>query len=59
MKFKLKRQIDKLGRVVIPIDLREQFGLKSGGDVYFTVCGNGILITSDEVTDSDDGEKKL
>ena len=58
MEFKLKRQIDKLGRVVIPIDLREQFGLKMGGDVYFTLCGNGILITSDEVAHSDKEEGK-
>lgn len=58
MEFKIKRQIDKLGRVVIPIDLREQFGLEPGGNVYFTVCGSGILIVSGEVAYSDDENRK-
>ena len=44
MKIKICRKIDKLGRLVIPIDLRKQYGFKPGDKVWFTVYDNGILV---------------
>ena len=50
MEIKISRQIDELGRLVIPKDLREQYGLKSGDKVWFTAYDNGILIHSEDMT---------
>ena len=50
MEIKISRQIDELGRLVIPKDLREQYGLKSGDKVWFTAYDNGILIHSENMT---------
>ena len=49
MGIKICRQIDELGRLVIPKDLREQYGLKPGDKVWFTAYDNGILIHSDDI----------
>ena len=48
MGIKICRQIDELGRLVIPKDLREQYGLKPGDKVWFTAYDNGILIHSED-----------
>lgn len=40
------RQIDKLGRLVIPSDLRKAYGFKPGENVYFSMEENGILLHS-------------
>ena len=50
MEIKISRQIDELGRMVIPKDLREQYGLKPGDKVWFTAYDNGILIHSEDYT---------
>lgn len=50
MEMKISRQIDELGRLVIPKDLREQYGLKPGDKVWFTAYDNGILIHSEDYT---------
>lgn len=50
MEIKISRQIDELGRLVIPKDLREQYGLKPGDKVWFTAYDNGILIHSEDYT---------
>ena len=47
MKIQICRQIDKLGRLVIPKDLREQYGLKPGDRVWFSAHDDGILIHSE------------
>ena len=49
MKVKISRQIDVLGRLVIPIDLRKMYGFKPGDRVWFTTYDNGILIHSEEM----------
>ena len=41
MKIKICRQIDELGRLVIPVDLRKQYGLKAGDKVCFIACEEG------------------
>ncbi len=48
MEIKICRQIDELGRLVIPADLRKQYGLSSGSKVWFTAYDNGILIHSED-----------
>ena len=48
MKIKIIRQIDKLGRIVIPKDVRKTLGLTSGNDICITVDNNSIIITKDE-----------
>ena len=42
--MKICRQIDKLGRLVIPIDLRKQYGFEPGEKVYFDIQDDGILM---------------
>ena len=41
---KPKRCIDKMGRVVIPNDIRKATGLQIGDEVTFEISGTGILI---------------
>ena len=54
MGIKICRQIDELGRLVIPKDLREQYGLKPGDKVWFTAYDNGILIHSEDMMYNDE-----
>ena len=56
MKLKIIRQIDELGRVVIPKDLREQYGLKPGKKIYFEACNDGILLHREGNTRGNDNE---
>ena len=44
MGIKIMRQIDELGRIVIPKDLRDQYGIKPGDKLYFDAYDDGILI---------------
>ena len=46
MKPEVSRQIDELGRVVLPKEIRKLYGFKPGDTVYFTTQDNGILIHS-------------
>ena len=54
MEIKICRQIDELGRLVIPKDLRAQYGLKPGDKVWFTAYDNGILIHSENMRYNDE-----
>lgn len=38
------RQLDTLGRIVIPKELREQFGLKQGTPIEIFVGGSDIVL---------------
>ena len=58
MVIKICRQIDELGRLVIPVDLRKQYGFKPGDKVYFTAYDNGILIHSENYIYNNDAEMK-
>ena len=42
------RKIDRLGRIVIPLALREKYGLTEGTDVEFLDGGDGITIRAGE-----------
>ena len=59
MNIKICRQLDKLGRLVIPADLRKQYGLIPGGKVWFSAYDEGILIHSEDcIYNNDDNKKK-
>jgi len=38
------RKIDSTGRVVMPVDFREQLGWKLGDEVEINILGNEILV---------------
>ena len=59
MVIKICRQIDELGRLIIPADLRKRYGFKPGDKVWFTSCENGILIHSEDgiYYDDDNGDE--
>ncbi len=54
MENEICTQIDALGRIVIPADLCEQYGLKPGDTVYFSAYDDGILIHSEDYTYNND-----
>ena len=56
MGIKICRQIDNLGRLVIPVDLRKQFGLQAGDKVWFSAQDSGILIQTVEKAEVCDDE---
>lgn len=59
MKIKICRQIDKLGRLVIPADLRREYGLKPSAKVCFSAYDDGILIHSEDcIYNNDDSNEK-
>jgi len=58
MKIKIIRQLDELGRLVIPADLRRHYRLKPGDKVCFTACDDGILIQSEEQICNNDNNKE-
>ena len=47
MAITIIRQIDALGRIVIPKDLRNQYDIKNGDKICFNACDDGILICSE------------
>lgn len=58
MKIKILRKIDKLGRLVIPIDLRKQYGLNPKDKVCFTVREDGILIQPEEFSNDNNAKNQ-
>ena len=42
------RKVDRLGRIVIPKELREKYGLFEGRDIEFKDNGVGIVVKSVE-----------
>ena len=44
MKFEIKRKIDELGRIVLPIDLRNYYEIESGDTVVLLPVRNGVQI---------------
>ena len=42
------RKVDKLGRIVIPSEMREKYGLCEGASIEFFDTGDGITIKCDE-----------
>ena len=58
MKKEIYRQIDKLGRWVIPADLRKIYDFKAGDTLYFSAQDNGILIHSEGSGSVQENDKK-
>ena len=56
--MKTVRQIDELGRLVIPIDFREAYGLKASEEVYLCSRKEGILIYKKEQDDEIEKDDK-
>ena len=50
MKIKIFRQIDRLGRLVIPVDLRKQYGLKAGDTVCLTTDDDVLILAKKQNT---------
>ena len=42
------RRIDKLGRIVIPLELREKYNLTEGASVEFLDSGDGVTVKSSD-----------
>ena len=40
----MKRKIDNLGRLVIPIEMRDELKIKNGDEVNIELQGNSIII---------------
>lgn len=58
MAITIIRQIDELGRIVIPKDLRKQYGIKAGEKLYFEAQDDGILIHREDYKYGDDEQSK-
>ena len=48
------RQIDELGRVVIPVEIRRECGVNSGDSVCIRFIEDGILISKREWDDNEE-----
>ena len=44
----LMKKVDKLGRIVIPLQLRKKYGLTEGASIEFKDSQEGILLKSSE-----------
>ena len=42
------RKVDKLGRIVIPMELRKKYGLTEGADVEFFDSGYGVTVRASD-----------
>ena len=40
----MKRKVDSLGRLVIPVEMREELKIKNGDEVSIELKGNSIVI---------------
>ena len=49
MKFEIKRKIDKLGRIGIPIDFRNYYEIKCGDTIVLLAIRNGIQIAKSDL----------
>jgi AbrB family looped-hinge helix DNA binding protein len=42
------RRVDRLGRIVIPLEMREKYGLCEGTEIEFLDSGDGVTVRSTE-----------
>ncbi|MBO5439799.1 MAG: AbrB/MazE/SpoVT family DNA-binding domain-containing protein [Clostridia bacterium] len=47
-KYVITREMDKLGRIVIPADMRKHFGFNIGDKIQIVPAENGILLISEK-----------
>ena len=50
-KFVITKKVDNMGRVVIPVELRETYGIYPEGEVLMFLKENGIFISAIPKTD--------
>lgn len=56
MDFAIQRCVDQAGRIVLPKDIRNHYGIKAGDVLKFVTTENGILL---EITcDKNESGKK-
>ena len=48
MKFEIKRKIDNLGRIILPIDLRIYYGITQGDTLVILPVRNGIHLSKSD-----------
>lgn len=48
MRIGIQRNVDKLGRVTIPIELRRFYGFEAGKEVSIIDTDDGVLISNPE-----------
>ena len=53
------RNIDDLGRIVIPKEMRKELGVDNGEGVNIELIGNKVIITKPDTTDYEEIVKKL
>ena len=44
----IMRRVDKLGRIVIPLELREKYGLTEGAEIEFSDTCDGVTVKLSE-----------
>ena len=44
----IMRRVDRLGRIVIPLALREKYGLCEGAEIEFLDSGDGVTVRASE-----------
>ncbi len=54
MKLEVIRQVDKLGRICIPIDFRKSFGVDEDSEILVTVTDEGILLKKKELNEKNE-----
>lgn len=52
----ITRKIDQVGRVVIPSEIREKFGMEIGDKVEFYAVENGILLVKSSVAEGESND---
>lgn len=50
MKFENKRCVDELGRIVLPRDMREYYGINTGDELKIVALGDGICLRTEDKT---------
>lgn len=46
--MQLGRTVDDLGRIIIPVDIRNELNIKKRDILYFEIVGNQIVITKEK-----------
>lgn len=54
----VERRIDKLGRIVLPMDFRKALGLEGEANVILDICGNTIVVKGADTACKLCGSKK-
>ena len=56
MEYKIIKKVDRLGRIVLPLEMRKCYGIELNGSIEIIPAENGILIRKN---DREDVRKQL